>query len=138
MHKHLGLFFFALCFLTGCRPVDDPRAMAANAIQIEITADGCQPYELIVPAGERIDLQIDNQTPYDYNWSVLLFDMQGEFDRADTENQLVNKAALAQTQTTAQFFAPRLTATYMTVCYPDFDPQQFDLINLLVVQPYEK
>lgn len=137
MIKRTGLFIFLILLLTGCRRIDDPRSQAAKLVLIEITEAGCKPVEVIVPEGEIIQVKINNQTPNDFTWYILFFDLEGEFDPSHLENQIAKISAPAQTLTRAQFTAPKITAKYQTVCSPDSDLQQINLINLLVVEPYQ-
>jgi PBP1b-binding outer membrane lipoprotein LpoB len=138
MRFRLGLFFLFLLVLSGCRAVEDPRALASKQIKIEINENGCKPVELIVPNGEKIQVEIDNQTLVGYTWYILFFDLEGEFDPLDTDNIIATISAPGQSKTNGEFFSPKITAKYMTVCALDSNPNQVELINLLVVEPYEK
>ena len=138
MRFRLGLFFLFLLVLSGCRTVEDPRALASNQISIEINENGCKPVELFVPNWEKIQVKINNQTLDDYTWYVLFFDLEGKFDPLDTDNIIAKFSAPAQSQTNDEFLSPQITAKYMTVCALDSNPDQVELINLLVVEPYEK
>ncbi len=137
MLKRMGLFLLLIFLLVSCRTVDDPRNQASRLVIIEITDSGCKPVEIIVPEGESIQVQINNLTSQDFSWYILFFDLEGKFDPSDTKNQIAKISAPSQTLTSAEFSAPKITAKYETVCSPDSDPQQINLINLLVVEPYQ-
>lgn len=134
----LCLCFLAAIFLSGCRKADDIRAMATSEIIITFNGQNCTPLESFIPAGETIQLTLENNSDEKLSWYFLIFPIQNESELSSSEHVYYSVSAAAQSTINTSFIAPQLTARYDTICIPNDDLQEKKMKYILVVQPYEK
>lgn len=124
-------FFFLLLLLAGCQP--NAYKQVSTSLKIRYHDETFTPLLWHVPGGEKITMEVNNETDQEWHWILMARPVTLPFDADDWQETLVEFTIPAGTAQTFTFTAPQAAGEYDVVCDLDLTEEKPGPVGTLVV-----